>query len=217
MLTSGCSRPLDRSPRLLTLESAKMSKRNATINTFLDKLVFPILVAVLTPVFATIGSKINTGKWLSWVTNLPKPVIIVFIVIVTFWFVAVVIRRRLKKIRDQNSGPGIHVVDYPMYGWITFGEMAFAEVIWRMRTYSPSPGKIFDPNKIDPNTITVETPPRCPKCKTEIEEYSSFWGGYVWKCVGCGYTKRNKNSFYNEAGRAERIARRQMERQTNMD
>jgi ribosomal protein L37AE/L43A len=201
----------------MTLELAKMSKRDTTINTFLDKLIFPILVALFTPVIATISSKINSGKWLSWVTNLPKSVIIVFIVIVTFWFVAVVIRKRLKKIRDQNSGPGIQIVDYPVFGWITFGEMGYAEVIWRMRSYAPSPGEIFDPNKINTNAIKVETPPRCPKCKTEIEENSSFWGGYVWKCVGCGYTKRNKASFYDEADRAERVARRQMERQSNLD
>jgi len=38
----------------------------------------------------------------------------------------------------------------------------------------------------------VETPPRCPKCETELEETRSFWGGYIWKCVNCGFKKETE-------------------------
>jgi ribosomal protein L37AE/L43A len=62
-----------------------------------------------------------------------------------------------------------------------------------------------------PHDLDIDTPPRCPKCETEIEQTRSFWGGYVWKCVKCGFQKRNRESYYREGERAEKIARREFE------
>ena len=70
---------------------------------------------------------------------------------------------------------------------------------------------------IESENIEVEIPPRCPQCKTELEETKKFWGGYKWGCVNCGFTKKNSESWYIERDRVEKIAKRkfEMERSKN--
>jgi ribosomal protein L37AE/L43A len=53
----------------------------------------------------------------------------------------------------------------------------------------------------------VKSPPKCPKCGVELEEKKGFLYGYIWKCVACGFSKRNRDSFSTDAGRAEKIWR----------
>lgn len=91
-------------------------------------------------------------------------------------------------------------------------ELSYVDVIWQIQTHGQSPILGFDLRKVNPSTIEANTPPRCPKCKTELEEESSFWGGYVWRCVQCGYKKRNRKNFYTESDRATRIAKREWEK-----
>ena len=50
-------------------------------------------------------------------------------------------------------------------------------------------------------------PPRCPKCNVELEEKKNLILGYTWRCVACGYSKRDKDSFFTQATRAEKIWR----------
>ncbi len=50
-------------------------------------------------------------------------------------------------------------------------------------------------------------PPKCPKCGIELEERKGMLYGHVWRCVACGFKKRNKDAFLTEAGRAEKIWR----------
>lgn len=56
---------------------------------------------------------------------------------------------------------------------------------------------------------------KCPKCKTELEGKSGFFGGYVMKCVGCGYKKRI-GSYGEESERVVKLARREFERRKGL-
>jgi ribosomal protein L37AE/L43A len=83
-------------------------------------------------------------------------------------------------------------------------EILYVEVIW----YASAPKKYYiassdvDPKRdLDLSRIEVETPPRCPNCKTKIAQtptQSFVRSGYIWKCARCGFEKRNKHSYYNE-------------------
>jgi len=179
----------------------------------LDKIVAPLLVVLLTPIMIGIVSKINTGDWMKLFGFIPNTLWIVFGLVIFLWIVMIVIRRRIRQLQELNAGPGIFAISTPAFGWITIGKLNYAGVVWRIRAPAPTPWESFNPLRISPSSIEVETPPRCPKCETELEQSHSFWGGYIWRCVGCVFLKRNRDSYYKESERAEKIARREWEKQ----
>ena len=56
-----------------------------------------------------------------------------------------------------------------------------------------------------PEIGEVKITPRCPKCGIELEEKKGMLFGHIWRCVACGFSKRNSDSFGTEAGRAGKI------------
>jgi ribosomal protein L37AE/L43A len=98
----------------------------------------------------------------------------------------------------------------PYGDWMDVGRLNYAGVIWIVRAPKP-PWHQLDAEPISVDDLELQTPPRCPKCETEIEQTQSFWGGYIWKCVRCGFKKRNSESYYREEERAKKIARREFE------
>jgi len=179
----------------------------------LDKIVAPLVVVLLTPIIIGIASKINTGDWMKWFGLIPKTAWIIFGLVIFLWFIIIAIRNRVKQLQELDTGPVLLARSSYGFGWIPIGKRNYAGVVWRVRAPATSPWKHFGHVDISPSSIEVETPPRCPKCETELEQLHSFWGGYIWKCVGCGFQKRNQDSYYKVAKRAEKIARREWEKQ----
>jgi uncharacterized Zn finger protein (UPF0148 family) len=62
-----------------------------------------------------------------------------------------------------------------------------------------------------PRAGEARYPPKCPKCGVELEEKKGLLFGHNWRCVACGYKKRNKDPFSVEAERAEKIWRAKAE------
>jgi len=184
---------------------------NRIFQLILDRLVFPLFVFILTPIVAIIGSEVSTGEWLGWISKVPTLAYFIVTLVMVLWLSVILVRKRLNYLREQDAGIGIAIVSNPIFGWIELDEIRYKEVIWRTRTPAPGIGGSFDPKELSPDAIQVQTPPRCPECQTEIEESHSFWGGYLWRCVQCGFMKRNRDSFYREFRRAERIAQRKWE------
>jgi ribosomal protein L37AE/L43A len=86
------------------------------------------------------------------------------------------------------------------------GEVEYKGVKWDVRAPAPSHYDTqLEYEKRLPDMIDVKKPPKCPKCGVGLEEKKSRIYGYIWKCVGCGFSKRNIDSFYAESERAERI------------
>lgn len=184
------------------------------IQFLLDKIIAPLLVALLTPIIIGIASKINTGDWMEWFGLIPNTLWIVFGLVIFLWVIVIAIRNRVKRLQKLDADPGVFVISTPVFGWITIGKLNYAGVVWRIRTPAPDPWKSFNPSRISPSSIEVETPPRCPKCETELEQSHSFWGGYIWRCIRCDFQqKRNRDSYYKEGERAEKIAGREWEKQ----
>ena len=179
----------------------------------LDKVGYPLLVALMTPFAFSVISKARTRGWSKWYTYIPMSWWMVLALGVPGLIVFAITRKRRKRLEELNAGPPIRIVSMPLFGWVTIGRLTYADVVWLVRAHAPNPIADLDRREqVDACTIEVETPPRCPDCETEIEESHSFWGGYVWKCVGCGFKKRSRDSYYDEEERAEKIARRQFEK-----
>jgi hypothetical protein len=62
-----------------------------------------------------------------------------------------------------------------------------------------------------PTAGEARYPPKCPKCGVELEEKKGLLFGYNWRCVACGFKKRNREPFSIEAERAEKIWRAKAE------
>jgi len=179
------------------------------VNLLLDKIIVPILLAFLIPVVTSIGSKVSTGNWLEWFATIPSQVWITLVIIFALWILVIAIRYRFKHLRKEGQSP-ISIISVPYGGWRNIGKLKYADVIWIVRAPAP-PWYELNPEPITPHDLDIDTPPRCPKCETELEQAQSFWGGYVWKCVKCGFQKRNRESYYKEEERAKKIARREFE------
>lgn len=181
----------------------------------LDRIVVPIVVVLLTPIIIGTLSQINTGDWIEWFDLIPKTGWIIFGLVIFLWVIGIVIYKRVKQLQKLDTGPRVFFTSTPPFGWITVGKLNYAGVVWRVRAPAAAPWESFDHLSISPSDIEVETPPRCPTCETEIEQSHSFWGGYIWRCAGCNFQKRKRDSYYREQGRVEKIARRQWERRNN--
>lgn len=179
----------------------------------LDKIVGPLLVVLLSSIIFGVGSKINTGYWTGWFGRIPRVAWVIFAAVFFLWVIIIVIRKRIKQLKKLNYGAGVHVIAGAVFGWIDIGKFNYVGVKWRIQAPAPAPWESFNPMSISPSDIEVGTPPRCPKCETELEQLHSFWGGYIWRCVGCSFRKRSGVSYYLEAERVTKIARREWERQ----
>lgn len=175
----------------------------------LDRIVFWI-VTLLTPIIISVLSKVTTGNWMKWFSILPKIFWIIFGVFILFWLVIIVIYKRFKKIREYFL-PGESMVRFPEFYKVInlIKKLDYAGVKWVIIV----PERMYDKlsndslREISSAWIEVDTPPRCPNCEAELEQSLGFFGGYVWKCIVCGFKKRNRNSYYIEVERAKRIAK----------
>lgn len=56
-----------------------------------------------------------------------------------------------------------------------------------------------------PQIGEVRIPPKCPRCGVELEETKSMMFWHRWRCVACGFSKRNRDTYATEAVRAGKI------------
>jgi hypothetical protein len=178
------------------------------VSYLLDKIAVPIAVTVLTPAAVLAVSKLKTGDWLAWTTRFPPALPYWFGILMALWFGAVAIRHRIREL--QGSGIRAWTIRNPIYGWVDVGCVEYAGVKWRIRAARDSLMRL-DPADVQPEDLDVQTPPRCPKCETEIEQVARFWGGYYWGCVRCGFRRKNRDSYFREMERVEKLARREWE------
>lgn len=181
---------------------------------FLKELVLPIFLAILTPAATALGSKVAGGNWSDWFRVVPRWTWIAGGGVLIAWVVILLIRRRLSSLHSRRS-PGIMVFRTPQFGWKRVGTHQYAGVVWIVQMPADAPWGPAPFERRGIEDFDVATPPRCPKCGTEIEEKPRFWGGYLWCCVGCGFRKKNGESFYSEYDRVLRLVQRNIERGAN--
>lgn len=169
------------------------------------RVLIPLILIMLTPIATALGSKLSTGNWKNWFLSTSKWLWIILISIFILWLFIALIYHRKKYLRELDK-PSAGFFSVPLSGWRTMGKLPYKDVIWDIQVPTE-----LSPSQTDPSDVEVKTPPRCQKCQTEIEEKRNFWGGFIWTCVRCGFKKRNKDSYYTESDRAEKIAKREFE------
>lgn len=177
----------------------------------LDIFLTAFISGISTALVASVISRIRGGSWTKWLEQTSDWVWALFIILFIGGFTFVIVRKRIKGIRESESRGIYTPVSSSAWGYRKVGEIKHAGVIWKILTPNPSP--IQSANSYEkalsstaPESIEIDCPPRCPHCKTELEEKQRFLGGYRWICVGCDFSKNNKESFYKEADRAKRLA-----------
>jgi len=173
----------------------------------LNNLALPLILAILIPMASALGSLLATGEWITWINFIPWFVWIIFLIIIVIWTIGILVNKRLKRIR--NNRPSIAAVPR-VYERYEIGEVSHAGVIWKVYVNYTDPFDSFETTSI--KNFDTDSIPRCPECKTELEEQKSFWRGYVWSCPRCGFKKKNKDSRLIESERAAKIARRDIEK-----
>ncbi|MFX0208573.1 MAG: hypothetical protein ACFFDT_21505 [Candidatus Hodarchaeota archaeon] len=178
------------------------------IEDLLNKLIYPLLVAFLTPLLASLGSYFITGDVLNWFSRIPDWGWNAFVGFIGVWIIIVLIRNRLESIKPS----GVRATTISRYGYEEIGEIDYEGVKWKVIAPLPHPSSFNRSPDLTPSRIRVSIPPRCPECGTKLEESKSFWGGYNWECVGCGFKKRSRESYYTIDDRVEKLAQRDVEK-----
>jgi len=178
------------------------------LKNLLGRIFISIILNILNPIITVIVSKLKTGSWFSLFNS---PYFITTSSLLVSWFIISLVYRRAVVIKERNTGSFFASFASPTYGWEKIAQLEYRGVKWiieepiySIRTYK---------RDIHIDSIEAQTPARCPKCETELEEKVNFFGRYVWTCILCHFKKSNKENMYKEAERATRIAKRQLEQQ----
>jgi hypothetical protein len=123
-----------------------------------------------------------------------------YVLVLLFLVLLVIIITTKEKIRQIASAPPapptLQKIDTVAYQGVNWDILAPAQ----HPLESPA-----DYAKRLPGIGEVKITPRCPKCGVELEEKKGMLFGHIWRCVSCGFSKRNRDPFPVEAGRAGKI------------
>ena len=177
-----------------------------------DNPLFELLIPLLKPILtglgvaaaAAAGSLWTTGDWKACFRAVPLWGWILILAIFIMLLVDAGIRRHVKYLREASSPLPMADVT-PRGGWAYIDDLAHAGVLWKVKVARLAP--------FDPLWLEVDTPPRCPRCRTEIEQTEPRWVAYRWGCPSptCGFRKANKRSYRREAAAVRKIAKRRVE------
>ena len=159
----------------------------------------PVFAAILTIILPFAYSIYVNKNWAAVFNSIPSEIWYFLIILSILWIIIIFIRRKML----FNSFP---IAFAPTYGWIYIEDLMYQGVIWKVRTPNPGP---FSTRGGKPS-IYIEPSPRCPKCKTKLEQSDAFYC-YNWNCVNCNFSKKTWNTFDKVENRVEKIAERRLE------
>lgn len=165
-----------------------------------------LILLVANPIVTLLVSKIYLGDWF---TLLKSPFFVILSAILLLWLV---VSFGVTKVRERNEKKKVGTLmvgfSHAPYGWVDISTIEYADVYWRIRI----PKQAYSWEKIDVDEINVKTPPRCPKCETElVGNDKNMFGLFKWICISCGFKKNSKEGFYEAATHVKILAKRQIE------
>lgn len=187
-----------------------MSTKDYILN-MLNSALTPVLVALFAAFAAPLISWLKTGSFVDIFKEIPLYVWIFSILVIIVWFFGALISKRYSKIKLYNNPSNRIGVGFSDCDLKTIDEFQYKKVIWEIQYPIAPPWMSCSPN-FSPENIEINIPPRCPTCRTELEEIKSFWRGYKWNCVNCGFKQKNKEDWYTEAERVKKLEKRKLER-----
>ncbi|ETA68028.1 hypothetical protein MettiDRAFT_1475 [Methanolobus tindarius DSM 2278] len=180
-----------------------------TIDFLLKNILAPLIVAFLTPFVISLYSQITTDNWKYLLEQVSFTQMYLFLAVIIFWEMGIILKNRYDTVKRENLKAGALTRHFPIDGYETIFQIQYNGVLWDIRVPKGIDSFLVSSKTVD--RIDVKLPPKCPLCKTELEQTRSFIKGYKWKCVSCGFTKRNNDIWHKEAERAKKIAKRKLE------
>lgn len=181
-------------------------------DSFLEKVGWPVVLLVATSLLTLIGSKLQSGAWLTWMRAISPPVYVATAALFVWILLAILVIRRVRHLKARNLPELPTVFSVPAWGYVTVGNLSYKNVNWRIQIPAHAPWRDFALARARSERIDVETPPHCPKCDTKLEETETLFGSYRWSCLRCAFMQKNDMSFYHEAVRARKLAQADWER-----
>ncbi|OPX64570.1 MULTISPECIES: zf-TFIIB domain-containing protein [unclassified Methanoregula] len=136
------------------------------------------------------------------VPRIVQPLFLVpwYVYVVLFLILLVVVITTKEKIRQIGNAPpappALQRID----------TISYRNVNWDILAPAQHPKEsAADYARRLPGIAEIRIPPKCPKCGIELEERKAMLFGHIWQCVSCGFTKRNRDTFTTEAGRAAKV------------
>ena len=192
----------------------KMESMGRMRDLVFEKAILPLIVLVLTPAAAAIGSRLLTGEWLTWLKAIPWWVFVLFVSAIALWIIGGYVVRRKRILKERNLPAEKFGFAIPRWGYTSVGNLNYKGVVWRIRIPTPAQSDFWDVSEQRTLRVDIATPPHCPKCDTELEEMETFFGKYKWTCVRCKFSKKNDISWDNEVIRAKKLAQSSWENQS---
>ena len=138
--------------------------------------IFLLLIAYITP------NNREILPWYGWI-------VLIAVVLILLFYYLFITKKRVEVIKSANSSP-IYMIRHKM--------RCFHTVCWKT---------CFDPTRFYGSTdgIMVLTPPRCPHCKIDLEEWKPNFGKFLWKCPECKFQIKSKISMSEAAIKLKNI------------
>ncbi|PKL67134.1 MAG: hypothetical protein CVV28_06925 [Methanobacteriales archaeon HGW-Methanobacteriales-1] len=163
----------------------------------LKSFITSFLVIVLANLFLLSINKIIGTSFIGF--KIPYYIWILLIILIIMTLILYSYQKQRKNRKNASISPyGI----VPHDGWQKISYLPYAGVLWEVKKPNPNTFSGTQSNYID-----ISLPPLCSKCRTELEEQDNFFW-YTLKCIDCGFKKRNKDSYYQNAERVERLAKK---------
>ena len=176
---------------------------------FRNNYFYPLLTAVSAWVITAIISKIKFGDFIELFKLIPAYVWIIFLILIIFWLLVINRNRRSQHANKPKSHPAVYVGASSSETPYMFTLIHF-DIKWKIHGWILRDG-------ILPENIEAITPPRCPKCQTEIDEKALLLGGYSWNCPNCSFKKWSRSSFNVLRNSVSKVARRKVEIELEKD
>lgn len=189
-----------------------------TIHFILKDVIFASIINVYSPVILSVvlgvvrlkyitNEKIEINNILNILISIPGRIWVILIVGILIWYLLIFLYSKITAVRSLNrESHSVKSVPNPIRRkmMLKVGEIEYNSVVWYIF------GDTFTRTTI--GYINADIPPRCPKCKTKLEQKHGLMKKYVWKCVECNYKKRSNSDFYENAIKVKKIAERRIER-----
>jgi hypothetical protein len=175
----------------------KKSKNKQSCN-LINNFIYPTLSFIFGGLILGIISKTNTGQFFKYFLATPVYIWIIIGVIIIIW---ILLLNRRRKVKLAYS----YIINKLLYSsateYIHLFQITYKKLNWNIK------GEFYR-GDADFSCIESDTPPRCPRCNTEIEEYANllFWG-YRWRCPSCKFFKISINSYHKLKRSVDKIVK----------
>lgn len=159
---------------------------------------------------------IVTGRLFDLFKEIPLHMYALFLLLVTGLLVTVLTKKRFDEIKLYNNSVNTFGIATSVYGLEKICEFPYEHVIWIIQSPKSPPWGSSSYN-LSLEDIEVSIPPRCPECKTELEQKAHFWGSFGWTCVDCGFKCQSKQEWYRVAERVKKIVKRKFEQEMEFE